>query len=180
MCPCYCSGIICTCYSSMNLAHSEAHLHPSGAWLPFTHRICPHLEKDSLLISLQHQVQMFGQLSCSISNDHLDLTVLAEKKAARASSLERLSFLGRKCLFTFSPCSEHRVLSLRAQPQSSEGCPQAGIQRLGGEGPELGLLGQGQLYVPRGCGFAQWSSEMDTVVPTLMKQPSSPGRHQQV
>ena len=83
----------------------------------------PHLEKDSLLISLQHQVQMFGQLSCSISNDHLDLTVLAEKKAARASSLERLSFLGRKCLFTFSPCSEHRVLSLRAQPQSSEGCP---------------------------------------------------------
>ena len=55
--------------------------------------------------------------SCSISNDRLDLTVLAEKKAARASSLERLSFLGRKCLFTFSPYSEHRVLSLRAQPQ---------------------------------------------------------------
>lgn len=118
MCPCYCSMIICTCYSSMNLTHSKAHLHTSGAWLPFTHRICPPLEKiGSLLISLQHQVQMFGQLSCSISNDRLDLTVLAEKKAARASSLERLSFLGRKCLFTFSPYSEHRVLSLRAQPQ---------------------------------------------------------------
>lgn len=34
----------------------------------------------SLFSSLQPQVQMFGQLSCSISNDHLDLTVLAEKR----------------------------------------------------------------------------------------------------
>lgn len=74
MCPCYCSMIICTCYSSLNLVHSKAHRHTLGAWLLFTHRICPPLEKVySLLISLQHQVQMFGQLSCSISNDHLDL-----------------------------------------------------------------------------------------------------------
>ena len=173
--------IICTCYSSLNLTHSKAHLHTLGAPLPFTQHVCLPLEKadftfqftaassaDVWPAKLQYQQWSFGS-NC-----------FGRKKAVRSSSLERLvSFLGRKYLFTFSPHSEHGVLSLRAQPRSSLGCPRAGIQRLSGP-PAPGLLGQGQLYVPPRCGFAQLSSEMDTVLPSLIKQPSSPGQHKQV
>ena len=93
---------------SMATVHTP-HL-PSFGKSIFTSHFTAASSADVWPAKLQYQQWSFG-------------SVLAEKKAARGSSLERLSFLGRKCLFTFSPYLEHRVLSLRAQPQSSVGCP---------------------------------------------------------
>lgn len=91
-----------TCCGSPNLLHSKAHLHTSGAPLLFTRHVCLPLEKvDSLCISLQHKVQMFGQLSCNISNDHLDPTVLAEAGSHIFLSGETASFLSENILLHF-------------------------------------------------------------------------------
>lgn len=120
---------------------------------------------------------MFGQLSGSISNGHLDLTVLAGAGSQIFPSGETVSFLGKKIIYIYiffylSSHSEHGVFSLRAWPASSLGS-WAGVQRLAGS-PAFRLLGQRQLCVLHWCGFAQLSCGTDTILSPLTKQLSSP------
>lgn len=119
---------------------------------------------------------MFGQLSCSISNDHLDLTVLAEKGSQSLLSGEAV-FSGQKMFVHISPCSEHSPLPWGLSHNQVRAALRQVSRRLEtGGATTLGLLGQGQLCPPRMwlCPVVLWDGHRR---PYFNEAATQPGRH---